>query len=80
MTTALVPNIYWKQPPLVAWWTGAGFTRWHLAHGDQTWCGRRIPTRRGDRQTRAHHPQVDVCRVCVQEALARTRKEDALHA
>jgi hypothetical protein len=53
-------------PSLVAWWTGNGFTQWHIAVGTRTRCGREIPTDRSSRLTRRHHPAADVCTACLQ--------------
>lgn len=75
-TNAIVPSeAYRKQPALVAWWMGKGYTCWHIAHGEYTWCGRRIPTRRSDRLTRSHHPRADVCKACVEAAIKGTGKK-----
>jgi len=53
------------DPDLVAWWTGNGFTCWHIVAGDRTRCGRLIPTVQGSRLTRRHHPAADVCAHCL---------------
>lgn len=67
MTKALVlaKDAHTTLAGLVAWWTGSGFTCWHIAVGPRTRCGRAIPADRGARLTRRHHPAAQVCAACL---------------